>query len=226
MVSLSAFFLALRSGRAVFFDVRYADVAKGFYGLYPAATMTKTQTTIGAGTKIIGRLETDGDLVVEGQLEGGPLRVSGRLVVGRTGAVSCEDTEVGDALVVGLFSGTLKAREVVRIHQSGRLLGEVMATRVTFVSDAQLAGLIGAPKAAVPVPASVPAPAPVVTPTATVSPSAATPPPLAGKAPPPLVPPSPAPVAMPNAEPPRVPPAARSIPSLPSIGTRSMQRRD
>jgi cytoskeletal protein CcmA (bactofilin family) len=111
--------------------------------LYPAATMTKTQTTIGAGTKIVGSLETDGDLVVDGHLEGGPLRVAGRLLVGRTGAVSCEDTEVGDALVVGLYSGTLKAREVVRIHQSGRLLGEVMAARVTFVSDAQLSGLLG-----------------------------------------------------------------------------------
>lgn len=214
----------------MFCDVRYADVAKGSSGLYPAANMTKTQTTIGAGTKIVGRLETDGDLVVEGQLEGGPLRVSGRLVVGRTGAVSCEDTEVGDALVVGLFSGTLKAREVVRIHQGGRLLGEVMATRVTFVSDAQLAGLVGsaAPKAAAPTPpAAHVAPAASVAPTApSVSPSAVTPAPLAGKAPPPLAPPAPAPVAMANAEPPRAAPAARTIPSLPSIGNRSMQRRD
>lgn len=211
----------------MFCDVRYADVAKGSSGLYPAANMTKTQTTIGAGTKIVGRLETDGDLVVEGQLEGGPLRVSGRLVVGRTGAVSCEDTEVGDALVVGLFSGTLKAREVVRIHQGGRLLGEVMATRVTFVSDAQLAGLVGsaAPKAAAPMPpVAHAAPAAPVAPT--VSPSAATPAPLAGKAPPPLAPPAPAPVAMANVEPPKAAPAARTIPSLPSIGTRSMQRRD
>lgn len=198
-------------------------------GLYPAATMTKTQTTIGAGTKIVGKLETDGDLVVDGQLEGGPLRVAGRLVVGRTGSVSCEDTEVGDALIVGLYSGTLKAREVVRIHQGGRLLGEVMATRVTFVSDAQLAGLIGgAPaKPAVAVTTHA-APAAAVTAPAAVAPSAITPPPLAGKAPPPFAPPSPAPVAMPHAEPPLAPPPAadRTIPALPSIGTRSMQRRE
>ena len=125
--------------------------------MYPAATMTKTQTTIGAGTKIVGKLETDGDLMVDGHLEGGPLRVAGRLVVGRTGAVSCEDTEVGDALIVGLFSGTLKAHEVVRIHQGGRLLGEVMATRVTFVSDAQLAGLIAGAAAKPASPVTTPA---------------------------------------------------------------------
>ncbi len=187
-------------------------------------TMTKTQTTIGAGTKIVGSIETDGDLVVDGQLEGGPLRVAGRLLVGRTGAVSCEDTEVSDALVLGVFSGTLKAREVVRIHQAGRLLGEVMATRVTFVSDAQLGGLIGSAnpaKTATPPPGPPKAPAPRAA-------SAATPAPLAGSAPPPLAPPAPAPVAMSHAAPPPAPPSAapRTIPSLPSIGSRTMQRRD
>lgn len=190
--------------------------------------MTKTQTTIGAGTKIVGSLETDGDLVVDGHLEGGPLRVAGRLLVGRTGAVSCEDTEVGDALVVGLYSGTLKAREVVRIHQSGRLLGEVMAARVTFVSDAQLSGLLGgAPaKASPPTPTHpVAKAAPAAGPQApAATPSSVTPPPLAGSAPPPI----PAPVAMPHAEPPlAAPPAApRTIPALPSLGSRTMQRRD
>ena len=192
--------------------------------------MTKTQTTIGAGTKIVGSIETDGDLVVDGQLEGGPLRVAGRLLVGRTGAVSCEDTEVADALVLGVFSGTLKARDVVRIHQAGRLLGEVMATRVTFVSDAQLGGLLGAPapaKASTPTPVAAPPKAP-----AARTASASTPAPLAGSAPPPLAPPAPPPVAMSNAAPPPAPPPAppmaapRSIPSLPSIGSRTMQRRD
>lgn len=222
MVSLSAICARLRR----------RSLRSGRVRLYPAATMTKTQTTIGAGTKIVGSLETDGDLVVDGHLEGGPLRVAGRLLVGRTGAVSCEDTEVGDALVVGLYSGTLKAREVVRIHQSGRLLGEVMAARVTFVSDAQLSGLLGGTttKASPPTPThTVAKAAPAAGPHApAATPSSVTPPPLAGSAPPPLAPPVPAPVAMPHAEPPlAAPPSApRTIPALPSLGTRTMQRRD
>ena len=191
-------------------------------------TMTKTQTTIGAGTKIVGSVETDGDLVVDGQLEGGPLRVAGRLLVGRTGAVSCEDTEVADALVLGVFSGTLKARDVVRIHQAGRLLGEVMATRVTFVSDAQLQGLLGtAANAPAPAKAATPSPSAPKAPPLRAA-SATTPAPVAGTAPPPLAPPAPAPIAMPHAAPPPAPPVAapRTIPALPSIGSRSMQRRD
>ncbi|HPH26687.1 MAG TPA: polymer-forming cytoskeletal protein [Pseudomonadota bacterium] len=175
--------------------------------------MAQTKTTIGAGTKIVGQVTSEEDLTVEGRLEGGPLRVRGRLTVAKGGEVHCEDTEVGDALVVGLFEGTLRAREVVRIHKNGQLLGEVMAARVTFVSDH----------------------APVTASSAVAAPPPAPPP----AAPPPAAPPAEvvseqssdtATMAMPHAEPPPAPPAsessARAIPALPSLGARAMQRKD
>lgn len=182
--------------------------------------MTKTQTTISSQTKIAGSVEVEGDLVVLGQITGGPLRVAGRLFIGRSGSVSSEDTEVHDALVLGVFSGTLKAREAVRIHQTGRLLGEVVANRVSFVTDAQLQGLLGAnfTEGAQSLP-----PSKVVG--GKAPPSAATPPPLAGNAPPPLAPPAPAPVAMAHAEPPPAP-SVRMIPPLPTLGSRAMRRRE
>jgi hypothetical protein len=175
--------------------------------------MAQTKTTIGAGTKIVGQVTSEEDLTVEGRLEGGPLRVRGRLTVAKGGEVHCEDTEVGDALVVGLFEGTLRAREVVRIHKNGQLLGEVMAARVTFVSDHT----------------------PVTASSAVAAPPPAPPP----AAPPPAAPPAEvvseqssdtATMAMPHAEPPPAPPAsessARAIPALPSLGARAMQRKD
>lgn len=175
--------------------------------------MAQTKTTIGAGTKIVGQVTSEEDLTVEGRLEGGPLRVRGRLTVAKGGEVHCEDTEVGDALVVGLFEGTLRAREVVRIHKNGQLLGEVMAARVTFVSDHT----------------------PVTASSAVAAAPAAAPP----AAPPPAAPPAEvateqssdtATMAMPHAEPPPAPPAsessARAIPALPSLGARAMQRKD
>ena len=155
--------------------------------------MAQTKTTIGAGTKIVGQVTSEEDLTVEGRLEGGPLRVRGRLTVAKGGEVHCEDTEVGDALVVGLFEGTLRAREVVRIHKNGQLLGEVMAARVTFVS--------------------------YHTPVTASSAVAAPPPALPPAAPPPAAPPAEvvseqssdtATMAMPHAEPPPAPPASES----------------
>ena len=170
--------------------------------------MAQTKTTIGAGTKIVGQVTSEEDLTVEGRLEGGPLRVRGRLTVAKGGEVHCEDTEVGDALVVGLFEGTLRAREVVRIHKNGQLLGEVMAARVTFVSDHT--PVTASSAVAAPPPAAPPAapPAEVVS---EQSSDTAT-------------------MAMPHAEPPPAPPAsessARAIPALPSLGARAMQRKD
>lgn len=175
--------------------------------------MAQTKTTIGAGTKIVGQVTSEEDLTVEGRLEGGPLRVRGRLTVAKGGEVHCEDTEVGDALVVGLFEGTLRAREVVRIHKNGQLLGEVMAARVTFVSDHT--PVTASSAVAAPPPAAPPAaPSPAAPPAEVVSEQSS----------------DTATMAMPHAEPPPAPPAsessARAIPALPSLGARAMQRKD
>lgn len=192
--------------------------------------MAQTKTTIGSGTKIVGQVISEEDLTVEGRIDGGPLRVRGRLTVAAAGSVSCEDTEVGDALVIGVFSGTLRARDVVRIHTtSGRVLGEIMAARVTFVSDQGLAALSAedkpAPAAsrptqtiAAPAAAPVPPPAPPAAEPAAAEPAAVKPATeITGS------------MAMPHAEPPPAPPAEaapRAIPSLPSLGQRAMQRKD
>ena len=212
--------------------------------------MAQTKTTIGSGTKIVGQVTSEEDLTVEGRIDGGPLRVRGRLTVAAAGAVSCEDTEVGDALVIGVFTGTLRARDIVRIHTtSGRVLGEIMAARVTFVSDQGLAALNAEAKSA-PAPASRPtqsiaapaapaaaAPAAAAPAAAAPAPAAAAPAPAAAETiateskeakPPTEITGS---MAMPHAEPPPAPPAAaetaaRAIPSLPSLGQRAMQRKD
>ncbi len=196
--------------------------------------MAQTKTTIGSGTKIVGQVTSEEDLTVEGRIDGGPLRVRGRLTVAAAGAVSCEDTEVGDALVIGVFSGTLRARDVVRIHTtSGRVLGEIMAARVTFVSDQGVAALsaeeksapagrptqsvaVSAAPAAAPAPAA-PAPSAAAETVATEAKETKPATEITGS------------MAMPHAEPPPAPPAetaARAIPSLPSLGQRAMQRKD
>jgi hypothetical protein len=151
--------------------------------------------------------------------------------VGESATVQCADAEVGDALVIGLFQGTLRARGVVRIHQSGRVMGDILATRVVFVSE---------PPPSTRTPPAVtalPPAAPAVSPPAPAPPAAA----LATIAPPPATS-----LAMPHAEPPHALPSpstpqvaepARSrtkastppprvIPTLPSIGQRAMERKD
>ena len=203
--------------------------------------MAQTKTTIGSGTKIVGQVTSEEDLAVEGRIEGGPLRVRGRLTVAAGGAVSCDDTEVGEALVIGVFTGTLRARDIVRIHtSSGRVLGEIMAARVTFVSDQAVAALQSehghgqGTAAAAAAPAAAPAPrstqpiGAVVQAPAAEAPAAA--PPAAAAAPAGASGEITGSMAMPHAEPPAAPPSSesspRTIPSLPSLGQRAIQRKE
>lgn len=222
--------------------------------------MPSAKSSLASGTKVVGQIVTDGDLHVEGQVEGGPLRVGGCLTVAAGATVQCADAEVGEALVIGLFQGTLRSRDVVRIHQSGRVVGDILASRVVFVSELPAAAAAPAPAPAARPAATTPAPRPPSAPPkpATAPPRPAAPPakpvaeaaPPAGPAPAPVVPaasalpPPPAPpapsslspgsLAMPHAAPPhRVPPpvaapapAARVIPTLPSLGQRNMERKD
>jgi len=160
-------------------------------------TGTGAKSTLSSGLRIIGQVACDGDLFLEGQIEGGPLRVSGCFTVAPGASAQCADAEVGEALVLGVFQGTLRARDAVRIHQSGRVVGDILAPRVIFVSGP---------------PPTQAAPMAQAAPTAKSVPTAKSTPPA----------PAPAPV-QPAA--PAAAPAPRAIPSLPSIGQRAMERK-
>ena len=155
---------------------------------------------IGPATKINGSIETEEDLTVEGRIEGGPVRVRGRLHVAARGIVLAEDTEVTEALIVGVFVGTLRASEVVRIHQDGRVVGDVIAPRVVFVSDKPVSG----ERTRTPAQGSLPPPPPRAR----------------------LEEPTPEPAPIAAESPAAEAPAPRAIPPLPGLGQRAMQRKD
>lgn len=181
--------------------------------------MTLAKTVLAAGTRFVGQLTAEGDVQIDGRFEGGPLNVTGRLIVGAEGRVEAAQAEVGEAEVLGVFRGTLKARERVRLHSTGRVLGDILSPRVVFVSEAEAAAASPTPSAAPPVsdpprarrPADAPPPAPraevaapaPVVPKESPTTSVATPPVAA--------PPSPGSAA--NRPPRRTPPAASPTPT-------------
>jgi cytoskeletal protein CcmA (bactofilin family) len=192
-----------------------------------SASVSGTKSTLAKGSRIAGQVTCEGDLVVDGQLEGGPLKVSGCLIVSADATVQCAEAEVGEALVIGLFQGSLRARDTVRIHQSGRVVGDILAPRVVFVSGPAVRGddrpadrpaerPVERPQGPAQAPAQAPAPAREKRPT---PPAAARP-----AAPVAAAPVAAAPVA---AAPPVAAPAPgpRVIPALPSIGQRAMERK-
>ncbi len=80
-------------------------------------------TVVSAGTRMEGKLQVQGSLRIDGQLDGS-LTVHGLLLVG-AGAEIRADVEAVDARIAGKIRGNLKARESVELLQGSRLEGDV-----------------------------------------------------------------------------------------------------
>ena len=96
---------------------------------------------IGKGTRIVGRVTGDGDLTVEGRIEG-ELSLKGRLVVAQGGAVTAEHVQVESAVVEGSVEGDLEARDTVQLRPSGSVQGTIHTQRVWLEEGARFTGRI------------------------------------------------------------------------------------
>lgn len=99
-----------------------------------------TRASIGRTTRIVGRLTGDGDLVVEGRVEG-ELSLRGHLVVS-SGGVIAAPVVVGDLTVEGAVDGDVESRGAVVLRESGSIRGSIKASRVSFDEGARFTGRI------------------------------------------------------------------------------------
>jgi cytoskeletal protein CcmA (bactofilin family) len=97
-------------------------------------------SSIGAGTRIRGRVTGDGDIVVAGQVEG-DIVVRGDVTIA-DGASCTSNVEGHTVLVAGALSGDVTASGPVTVGASGRLRGNVSGSTVAIEDGAAFAGRI------------------------------------------------------------------------------------
>jgi cytoskeletal protein CcmA (bactofilin family) len=99
-------------------------------------------STLGRGARVRGRIHGDGDLRVEGHVEG-DVSVSGALVVEEGGAI---DGDVGAASVEigGALTGDVASQGPVAIRATARVEGNLGAAEVTMDEGATFRGRIEA----------------------------------------------------------------------------------
>lgn len=107
---------------------------------------------IGPGMKIVGDLDTDGAVRIEGTIQGN-IRAGKAVVVGKEGLVE-GDILTQDAVVSGRIKGSLRAESRLEIQATSRLEGEISAGRMQVEEGAYLNGTMkigkGAAEAASP----------------------------------------------------------------------------
>ncbi|MGB5418762.1 bactofilin family protein [Algibacter sp.] len=89
---------------------------------------TSNQNIIAQGTKMVGDVNSQGDLRIDGIIEGN-IKTSGKVVVGKSGLI--KGTLNGtDAYFEGKFSGKLALSGTLTLKDSAHIEGEVVAGKL------------------------------------------------------------------------------------------------
>lgn len=97
---------------------------------------------LGRGLRVRGKVRGDGDLRIEGEVEGDVI-VAGALALG-DGAKVQGSLEGEQIAVAGRVEGEVRARGPVRIDATGAVFGDIHAGEVSLEEGGQLHGRIDA----------------------------------------------------------------------------------
>lgn len=89
----------------------------------PATMNSKPETVIGANTRFVGTLTSDGNIRIDGVVEG-DIEVLGNLIVGETGRVIAT-VKAQNVHVSGAVKGEITAVEQLEISPTGKVWGDI-----------------------------------------------------------------------------------------------------
>jgi len=93
---------------------------------------------IGKGTSIIGNLNSDGDIRIDGNIEGN-IKASGKVLIGRTGKVK-GDIFCATLDVSGTINGKINVSEILSLKADSNVLGDIITQKITIEPGAILNG--------------------------------------------------------------------------------------
>lgn len=89
----------------------------------PVVNTSKPETIVGANTRLVGTLTSDGNIRIDGSVEG-DIEVLGNLIVGETGRVIAT-IKAQNVHVSGAVKGEITAVEQLQISPSGKVWGDI-----------------------------------------------------------------------------------------------------
>jgi len=101
-------------------------------------TMSDSSTMIAAGTIITGDLESHGDIRIDGTLKGN-LKGKSKIIIGTDGVVE-GNVEGLQADIMGHITGTIKVQELLYLHGSTEINGDIYAGKLQIEPTAVFNG--------------------------------------------------------------------------------------
>ena len=93
---------------------------------------------IASDMTVIGDLETEGVVRIEGRVRG-TVRVGSQVLVAQ-GAVIDGDLHTQEAVISGQVSGAIHARERVELQASAMVAGDILTPRISIIEGARVSG--------------------------------------------------------------------------------------
>ena len=93
---------------------------------------------ISAGTSITGDIESNGDIRLDGTLNGN-LKTKGKLVIGESGKVKGEIT-CKNADIEGKIEGKINVAELLSLKATSRINGDIVASKLAIEPGAKFSG--------------------------------------------------------------------------------------
>ena len=112
-------------------------------------------SVIGPTLKFRGELSANEDLVIEGQIEGSIAHQEKNLTIGRQGRVNA-DIHASVIEILGEVEGDVRGDELVKLHKSAVVRGNIFAQRLVMEDGANFTGSIDMGRTQVPRAATVP----------------------------------------------------------------------
>lgn len=101
-------------------------------------SVSNASTLIGAGTTITGNIESNGDIRIDGVLKGN-LKARAKVIIGTDGTVE-GDIEGQHADIMGNVTGKIKVQELLYLHGSSILNGDIYAGKLQIEPTAVFNG--------------------------------------------------------------------------------------
>ncbi len=93
---------------------------------------------IGVGTEIIGDVNSNGDIRIDGVLTGN-LYTKGKVVIGESGKVKGE-VNCKNSDVEGLIEGKINVLELLALKRSARIIGDINTSRLAIEPGSKFTG--------------------------------------------------------------------------------------
>ena len=98
----------------------------------------KNLNIIGNGTSIIGNIVSNGDIRIDGSLEGN-VETKAKLVLGETGKIKgeiiCATSEIS-----GLIEGKISVEDILALKSTAQIIGDIQTTKISIEPGAVFTG--------------------------------------------------------------------------------------